>query len=647
MSGRGMWDEPNESIGQSQIFSRLHPEPAGVVATKPLESMTTPGAQLEFTLVTTRDPDTGSALSGLRVDALAMLEDEDELVDLGPSYVDESELPKLRQRLGDLWRAWQTTKRKRRGDATTFETVTASGFGVVLDILPEQLQDGTPTAPLESLCLRLKVGSLHRRFAILSPRKLPDLMMMIDRAMSELPLRLPPTTSDTDSQGKSVEALLADYKALIEKLSSPISQAWITREDVFNDTAGMLFLLADADGVVSLQEANALRALFEGLAGVGGATLPSFYAGVVPDSARLMRTDPRFKLRCLSPLVDGDRQNGSKFADLFRAHMLRLLNTFVKLDHVVTPDEQRELLRLESILWSADPDTTLGSNPTFRTKMAANEDDLEVILAELAALVGLTPIKRQITELISFVEARRKRMALGLRAEDMSLHSVFTGNPGTGKTTIARMLGRIYRNLGLLSTGHVVEVDRGGLVAGYVGQTAAKVTAAVEKSIGGILFIDEAYALHRTQSEQDYGSEAIETLLKLMEDRRSEFVVIAAGYPKPMQAFLASNPGLKSRFNIALSFPDYSAVEMLHIFEGMCERADYVLEADARMLLEKEFHVACSRRGEAFGNGRFVRNVFEEATRRQATRIVMLPDLDRDAAATIISSDLPALHDRL
>ncbi len=225
-----------------------------------------------------------------------------------------------------------------------------------------------------------------------------------------------------------------------------------------------------------------------------------------------------------------------------------------------------------------------------------------------------------------------------LPTEDLSLHMVFSGNPGTGKTMIARLMSRIYHSLGILSKGHLVEVDRSGLVAGYVGQTAIKTREVLEKALGGVLFIDEAYAL-TTRGPQDFGQEAVETLLKGMEDHRDDLVVIVAGYIDLMNDFVSSNPGLESRFNRFLYFPDYSVEEMLQIFVMRCEKAGYKLAEDAkdtlRGILREE-----SEDNVGFGNARGVRNLFEQAVSRQANRLAKQPAVTRDELMLLTAADL-------
>jgi len=246
---------------------------------------------------------------------------------------------------------------------------------------------------------------------------------------------------------------------------------------------------------------------------------------------------------------------------------------------------------------------------------------VDVLLGELDGLTGLAPVKAEVRQLIDVVRAEQMRRAAGLPVSRVSRHLVFTGNPGTGKTTVARLLGQLYAAIGVLGTGQLVEVTRSDLVAGYVGQTAIKTTEAVQRALGGILFIDEAYALTRaTGSGQDFGQEAVDTLVKLMEDHRDELVVIAAGYGQEMAQFISSNPGLPSRFPRMIHFPDYSTGELVSIFTGMCERDRYQVSADALDGLRQ--YLARLPRTREFGNGRLVRNLFEAALARQASRVV-------------------------
>ncbi|MBR6359751.1 MAG: AAA family ATPase [Lachnospiraceae bacterium] len=246
---------------------------------------------------------------------------------------------------------------------------------------------------------------------------------------------------------------------------------------------------------------------------------------------------------------------------------------------------------------------------------------LNDLLDELNSLVGLSGVKNEIRSLINLIKVRKMREQYKLPEIEMSYHMVFTGSPGTGKTTVARIVGKIYRELGILSKGTVTETDRSGLVAGYVGQTALKVREVVEKSLGGVLFIDEAYALN-SSSGNDFGQEALDTLVKLMEDHRNDLVVIVAGYTAEMQEFLKANTGLVSRFNRFIFFPDYSDDELLSIFEGMASKNGFVLDEDVRASLMGYLSNMDEKERKEFGNARGIRNLFEAMIVNQANRVV-------------------------
>jgi stage V sporulation protein K len=280
---------------------------------------------------------------------------------------------------------------------------------------------------------------------------------------------------------------------------------------------------------------------------------------------------------------------------------------------------------------------TVGSVP----HVGHEESPLGKLLAELHSHIGLASVKKDIEELANSIRFDRKRQARGLRIADRSLHMVFYGNPGTGKTTVARLVAQIYKELGVLTKGHLVSTDRAGLVANYVGQTATKVTAVVQEAIGGVLFIDEAYSLAPPGSQNDFGQEAIQQLLLRMENHRKELVVIVAGYPEEMERFLDTNPGLSSRFTKKLHFEDYSPDELLQIFEKMCRENDYRLHERARDKLLRFVQVAYNHRDKTFGNARFSRNLFEEATKNLANRVLGYDLSNRAALMVITEDDIP------
>lgn len=265
---------------------------------------------------------------------------------------------------------------------------------------------------------------------------------------------------------------------------------------------------------------------------------------------------------------------------------------------------------------------------------------IEDLLAELDGYIGLEAVKKEVRSLINLVRVHQMRRENQLPVAELSLHMVFSGNPGTGKTTVARLMARIYHSLGILSKGQLVEVDRSGLVAGYVGQTALKTAKAVERALGGVLFIDEAYAL-RGSGDNDFGQEAIDTILKAMEDHRDDLVVIVAGYDGLMEEFIHSNPGLESRFNRFLHFEDYSDQELLEIFRGLCRKGCYTLDDRAEELV-RELIRRENQSGTSFGNARGVRNIFEKILVCQANRLAAMEQADRQTLMAILPEDVRA-----
>lgn len=306
--------------------------------------------------------------------------------------------------------------------------------------------------------------------------------------------------------------------------------------------------------------------------------------------------------------------------------LYRICSIIAKADGKISPKESRWLVKLL---------TYSQNTQTGRLRSVA--------MRELDDLIGLENVKKEVNTFANFALVQKKRAENGLKATPVSMHLVFSGNPGTGKTTVARIMGRIYKDLGLLESGHLVEADRSALVGEYIGHTAIKTNKIIDSALGGVLFIDEAYSL-APDSKEDFGAEAVSTLLKRMEDNRDNLAVILAGYSDRMEKFISSNPGLNSRFSRQIVFDDYSADELYCIYESQLEKYDYKITDEAAEAVLAMFSETTDKKPADFGNGRFARNLFERTIESQANRVAFLPNMDKATLCTIELSDIQNLR---
>lgn len=321
----------------------------------------------------------------------------------------------------------------------------------------------------------------------------------------------------------------------------------------------------------------------------------------------------------------------------FANELNRMKDYIARQNVAVEKQPERELMMTQSM--NTVSDVSSEATSVENTESVEPEESLEELLAQLNALIGLSGVKQEVTSLINILKIKQLRDSRGLKSPNVSKHLVFLGNPGTGKTTVARLLSKIYKQLGVLEKGQLVEVDRSGLVAGYVGQTAIKTQERIDEAMGGVLFIDEAYTL--AKGGTDFGQEAIDTLLKAMEDKRDSFVVVVAGYSGPMEIFLESNPGLKSRFNKNIVFEDYSKDELLAIFKAFCVPYGLNLDRDAEMCLMTYLDRLMAHKPVNFANGREMRNLFETMVANQADRLAEQNNISDADLCNFLKSDLP------
>jgi stage V sporulation protein K len=334
-----------------------------------------------------------------------------------------------------------------------------------------------------------------------------------------------------------------------------------------------------------------------------------------------------------------------KIKNALRIFLFNFSYTVISIDGEITPNEKDAIDRYNIFISSpliqdsSTQDNNSKNNTTIPTYSGKPQRNFDEIMAEIEELVGMDNVKAEIKQLINFVKVNKLREERGLGKVEISLHTVFSGPPGTGKTTIARLLAEAFKIIGILKSGHLVETDRSSLVAGYVGQTAMKTKEVLESALDGLLFIDEAYML--SSGDDEYGQEAIDTILKYMEDNRSRLIVIAAGYENEMLEFVNSNPGLKSRFNKYIIFENYSPSELMEIFIRLSKKNKFTLTDSAKNLVFTNLCNTCLEK-ENFGNARYVRNLFESIIQKQFERVAYINNPSEEELSTIEDKDIVA-----
>jgi len=448
-----------------------------------------------------------------------------------------------------------------------------------------------------------------------------------------------------DPAARFIDAVSGALEAVSAGLPGVRPDRW--RHDAALEAFNLACGLVAIDGRVSDDE------LWE-LLGAFGPLLEARLAGATPDALRssgLVDAQRSFvdqPSALFEVLVAADAKAGTHHARRYYDHAVEMAFAVAAIDLHSSEAELDAIERFRGMLLAAI-DAVETTGPVKRSEPGATSpavpaDDpparpIDDLLRELDELIGLTGVKHEVKLVTNLLRVQRIRAERGLPVLEQSRHLIFTGNPGTGKTTVARLLAQIYRTLGVVQRGHLVETDRAGLVAGYVGQTAPLVTARFDEADEGVLLIDEAYALVRG-GERDFGREAIDTIVKLIEDRRDRVVVVMAGYPDEMDELIAANPGLRSRFPKVIAFPDYSTDELLAIIDRLGEDGGYHLDAEARVAARRWLDAVPRDKG--FGNGRTARNLFEHAVATQATRLVAVDHPTDDQLRSLMADDIPA-----
>ena len=459
-----------------------------------------------------------------------------------------------------------------------------------------------------------------------------------------------PARSD-DALKEPVDRFVAALAPVLEQAASRVAtiNAATLERDVVLEAFNLATAFIDTDGLHTDDELlNLLIAFGPRLETVAQCrTLADLRrSGLVEGKKRFLDTPSTL----FEILVGIDARDLSAHAWHYYELAVRMAHTVASLDDHVAHAELQAVDRYRTMLLRAielaglpRPGVTGTAKPAIAPGIAApaarKRRGVEPLLAELDALIGLAAVKAEVRLVVNLLQIQRLRRTRNLPVVEGSRHLVFTGNPGTGKTTVARLLAELYWELEVIDQGQLVETDRSGLVAGYVGQTAIKVSEVFTSALGGVLLIDEAYALAQG-GDSDFGHEAIATLVKLIEDHRDDVVVIAAGYPEEMEEFVDSNPGLRSRFPKTIYFADYTDDELVLIFESLCAKSRYQCDEGARSKLQAFFRV--QERGRGFGNGRLARNLFEDAVARQASRLVQLENPTDQQLLTLTVDDIPS-----